>query len=88
MPKVLEFYGIKIYIFWNDYQHHKIPHFHAYYAEHIAAFDLNGHLLIGNMPKRAKKMIKTWALEKNSELLYAWWCATKLKALPTIEGLK
>ena len=40
------------------------------------------------MPKRAKKLIKAWALEKSSELMYAWTCAEELKALPVIEGLK
>ena len=88
MPKISEFYGIKIYIYWNDNQHHKLPHFHAYYSEHIAAFDLKGNLLIGKMPKRAKKLIKAWALEKSSELMYAWTCAEELKAMPVIEGLK
>ena len=88
MPTISYFYGIKIYIYWNDNQHHKLPHFHAHYAEHIAAFDLQGNLLIGDMPKRAKKLINTWALEKNRELVYAWKCAVELKVVPQIEGLK
>ena len=88
MPKISEFYGIKIYIYWNDNQHHKLPHFHASYAEYIAAFDLKGNLLVGQMPKRAKKLIKSWALEKNIELVYAWKCAETLKIVPNIEGLK
>jgi hypothetical protein len=31
---------------------------------YISAFDLEGKILIGKMPGKAKKMIKTWALEK------------------------
>jgi hypothetical protein len=88
MPSISYFYGIKIYIFWNDSQHHRLPHFHAHYAEHIAAFDLQGKLLMGHMPNRAKKLIKIWALEKNSELVYAWGCAVDLKVVPQIEGLE
>jgi hypothetical protein len=34
------------------------------------------------------KLIKIWALEKKSELVYAWECAVDLKVAPQIEGLK
>lgn len=40
------------------------------------------------MPKRAKRLIKLWALAKSEELIYAWKYAEELKELPLIKGLK
>lgn len=88
MPKISEFYGIKIYIYWKDNNHHNLPHFHAIYNNFQAAFLLNGELLIGKFPTTAKKLIKTWALENKELIYYAWSQATIDGPLPKIKGLK
>ena len=36
MPRVSEFFGIAIYMYYND---HMPPHFHAEYAEHEAIYE-------------------------------------------------
>ena len=38
MPCVSQFFGIAIYMYYND---HMPPHFHAEYAEHEAAFSID-----------------------------------------------
>ena len=38
MPKISEFYGIAIYMFYSD---HAPPHFHAYYGEHESSWNLS-----------------------------------------------
>lgn len=37
MPRISEFYGIVIEMYWSD---HNPPHFHAKYAEHRAEIDI------------------------------------------------
>lgn len=39
MPTVASFYGIVIRMFFLGGEHNP-PHFHAYYADHEAAFDI------------------------------------------------
>lgn len=87
MPVVSSFYGIKIYIYWNDDSHRHVPHFHAFYGEFQAAFSLNGDYLSGRMPITAQKLIKTWAVENYLELCYAWDEAIRLLPVRKIKGL-
>lgn len=87
MPVVSIFYGIKIYIYWEDDIHHHIPHFHAYYGEHQASFTLSGDCISGKIPKTAQKLIKIWALENYLELCYAWEEAIRSLPVRKIKGL-
>jgi hypothetical protein len=51
MPRISEFYGIIIAMYYSD---HAPPHFHAIYAEHEALIDLNTlDILQGSVPRRA-----------------------------------
>lgn len=88
MPKISEFYGIKIYMYWDYRGPHYGPHFHAAYGEHRAIFQFQGRMISGKMPKTAKSLIKTWALENEEYLYYAWPCAVFKNPLPKIKGLK
>ncbi len=88
MPKISEFYGIKIFIYWNEQGKHNIPHFHAVYNENQAAFTLDGDLIVGSMSNTAIKLIKEWTLENSEMLYYAWEQAILNKPLPKIKGLK
>lgn len=88
MPSISEFYGIKIYMYWDDFEQHHTPHIHAYYAESHAAFRFNGKILRGEFPKTATKLVKKWVLENQEVLVYAWGEARKNKPLPKIKGLK
>lgn len=88
MPSVSEFYGIKIYIYWNDNTHHHLPHFHAYHGDFDGVFKLNGDMIVGNLPPTAKKLIKQWAMANLLQINYAWNMAIKKKNIPKIEGLK
>ena len=87
MPTVSEFYGIRISMYWNDFDRHKFPHFHAYYGEYEGSFKLNGDMIVGNMPVTAQKLIKKWAVLNLLKINYNW--NRVLKALPIekIEGL-
>ena len=54
MPQISEFFGISIYMYYED---HNPPHFHAQYQDYKATFNLEGDLLEGEMPKRQVKFI-------------------------------
>lgn len=45
MPQISEFYGISIYMYYED---HNPPHFHAFYGDDKALIDIiNGCVLKG-----------------------------------------
>ncbi|MCB1160916.1 MAG: DUF4160 domain-containing protein [Leptospiraceae bacterium] len=59
MPLVSEFFGIKIYMYWND---HMPPHFHAEYGDLQAIVDINNSVIIkGALPSRQLKLVLAWS---------------------------
>jgi len=51
MPRISEFYGITILMFFGD---HNPPHFHVRYAGHTARVALDGRILAGDIPRSSK----------------------------------
>lgn len=59
MPRISSFYGIVIWMYWND---RNPPHFHATYGEFeilIRITDLS--LYSGSIPSRAFGLVMEWA---------------------------
>ena len=54
MPTICMFYGIIIRMYYVD---HNPPHFHAFYGDYKAIFNLDGELIEGNMPASKVKLI-------------------------------
>ncbi len=71
MPRVSAFYGITIFMYWNEGQH-SWPHFHARYAGEAASVDLEGSLIAGALPRRALSLVSEWAQLHADELLANW----------------
>jgi hypothetical protein len=70
MPRISEFYGIIIFMYFND---HYPPHFHARYNENEAIITIsNSKVLKGKLPPRALKMVKEWAKLYREALLKNW----------------
>lgn len=70
MPCISEFYGILIYLYWND---HQPPHFHAKYGEFEILVNIQTlAILEGNFPNRAKAMVLEWASDHRLELIEGW----------------
>jgi hypothetical protein len=85
MPKISEFYGIIIAMFYND---HNPPHFHAVYGDHRATFALDDvRLLEGSLPRRAASLVRTWAKIHQHELRREWKLAQDHKPLFRIAPL-
>ena len=88
MPRISEFFGIAIYMYWFDIQKHQSPHFHARYQGNEAVFTLDGAKLDGDLGNRAHKLIEEWAIENAKELKIAWKQAISGKELPWITPLQ
>jgi hypothetical protein len=48
VPRLSEFYGIVIYMYWSD---HNPPHFHAIYGSHEAQVRIGDRMIVaGDLP--------------------------------------
>jgi hypothetical protein len=86
MPRISEFYGIIIEMYWSD---HNPPHFHAKYAEHRAEIDIRTlDILRGRLPPKATGLVNEWAELHRNELLAQWERARSHQPLERIEPLE
>ena len=84
MPRVSEFFGIVVFMYWFDQQKHKKPHIHARYSGSEAVFDLEGNLMEGTLGRTGDPLIKKWCQLRKSELKKAWELAVIGKEVPWI----
>ena len=86
MPRISAFYGITIWMYWNEGTHAS-PHFHARYAGRVASVALDGAVIAGSLPRRALVLVAEWAALHQEELLANWERARVAEALHPIEPL-
>ena len=84
MPTLSRFYGIKITMNYND---HSPPYFHAEYQGYEASIEIANGNVIGNMPRRALKMVWNWLEEHEDELDDNWTRARNRQVLQSIAPL-
>ena len=84
MPTLSRFYGIVIYMNYND---HPPPHFHARYQDQEILVEIESGLVKGTMSRRALRMIFEWAERYQAELLQNWELARQRKPLEPIPPL-
>jgi len=85
MPEISRFYGIIIYMFFND---HNPPHFHVVYGEFKAVINIDDEIVEGFMPKRALKLVFEWMDLHKKELINNWQLAQNGELPKKIEPLK
>ncbi len=86
MPRVSKFFGVLIYMYYND---HQPPHFHAEYGEHEALYVIETlETLRGSLPRRAHALVIEWATLHRAELRENWERARQQRPLSEIEGLE
>jgi Domain of unknown function (DUF4160) len=84
MPTIAWFYGIMIQMFYND---HEPPHFHARYGRAKAIVRLSdGEIIAGELPLTATRLVRQWALARNTELQDNWQRARAHQPLEKIAG--
>src|SRR5690348_1234584 len=71
MPRISAFYGIVIYMYWNE-KDHPVAHFHAYHAGRRASVSINGEVLAGHLESRALQFVQEWAKLRQDEILANW----------------
>lgn len=86
MPKLSEFFGISIYVYWGD---HPPPHFHARYGGEKASISIEDlSIVAGRLSPRALGLVMEWAALHQDELREVWKRAMKKEPLGTIDPLR
>lgn len=86
MPKISEFFGISIHIFYRE---HLPPHFHAVYGDEEALVTIdNLSIFSGRLSPRAMGLVVEWASLHQQELRHVWGQAMEHQPLDRIEPLR
>ena len=79
MPKISEFFGISIYMYFDD---HPPAHFRARYAEFEAVIRIDDlSVLRGKLSSRALGLVVEWASLHHDELAEIWRQAQAMETL-------
>jgi hypothetical protein len=84
MPEISRFYGIVIYMNYND---HNPPHFHARYKDQEVIVEIQTGDIEGKMSKRAITMLFEWTEKYKDELFDNWELSRQRKQLKNIPPL-
>lgn len=84
MPEISRFYGIVIYMNYND---HSPAHFHARYQDQEVIVEIQTGDVEGKMSKRALTMLFEWVEKYKIELLENWELSRQRKQLKKIPPL-
>lgn len=69
MPEISRFYGIIIYMNYND---HPPSHFHARYQDQEVTIEIETGVVIGRMSRRALRMVFEWSETYQEALMDNW----------------
>ena len=70
MPEISRFFGIIVYMHFND---HNPPHFHIKYSNFKAIIAIDNFTIIeGEIPPRVYSLVIKWASIHKKELLNNW----------------
>jgi hypothetical protein len=84
MPEICRFYGIVIFMNYND---HHPSHFHARYQDQEITIEIQTGIVQGKMSKRALRMLFEWSEIHHGELMRNWELARERKPLVKIAPL-
>jgi hypothetical protein len=70
MPRISQFHGVDIYMYFND---HLPPHFHAYHGDDEALVQWAPlQVYAGDLPNNVLKRVLEWAALHSAELDAEW----------------
>jgi len=85
MPRISDFYGIAIYMYYQD---HAPPHFHAIYGDDEAEVLIAGGVIrSGTLPRRVATLVQEWAQLHQQDLDSNWRSARSGHPLQSIAPL-
>ena len=86
MPQISRFFGIVIYMYYDD---HPPPHFHAKYGNREVQININDLSVInGSLPARALGLVIEWASQHKDEIKSNWDLVSSMNIPHRIEPLK
>lgn len=86
MPRISEFYGIVIEMYFGD---HAPPHFHARYGDESAKIAIaTGEIIAGTLPVRAVRLVREWTDQHRAELGTNWERAVRHQGPRKIDPLR
>ena len=86
MPRICEFYGIAIYMYYQD---HEPAHFHAIYGGDEAVVRVHPfRILRGRLSRRARALVREWTAHHRAELERDWELARAQRPLRQIAPLE
>lgn len=86
MPLVSEFFGIKIYMYWDE---HAPEHFHAHYGKYKVLVGIRSATTIkGALPVKQLKLVLAWCEIHKPELLANWNSAKDHGKISDIDPLR
>jgi len=89
MPEISRFFGIVIRMFVEAGGPHNLPHFHAYYQDHVGVYILDPvERRAGYLPSRQERLVLAWAELHRKELLSNWWTLQRGRPPSKIEPLR
>ena len=89
MPSISMFYGIVVYMYFDDNKQHKLPHIHVRYQKEEGVFNIvDGELLEGSLPLAKNRLIQAWIEVHREDLLTDWELAVNGNTPLPIEPLK
>jgi hypothetical protein len=75
MPRIAEFEGIRLYLYFRD---HNPPHVHAFYGEFEALIVIaDGSILSGNLPQRQHSSVMRYLEANRVDVTSQWNAAQK-----------
>jgi hypothetical protein len=86
MPRISEFFGIIVWMYYND---HQPPHFHAVYGdEEVLILIGSGDRFEGQISRRALRLVQEWEELYRAELFANWELARQQRPLNPIPPLR
>ncbi|MDR1896575.1 MAG: DUF4160 domain-containing protein [Prevotellaceae bacterium] len=89
MAIISMFYGIIVYLFFEDNKRHRLPHIHVKYQDEEAVLSIpDGELLEGNLNPNKMKLVQAWIVLHADELVADWDLAASGQSIFKINPLK
>jgi hypothetical protein len=83
------FYGIVVYLFFEDNKQHHLPHIHVKYQDEEAVLSIpDGELLEGSLKPNKMKLVQAWIVLHADELVADWDLAVNGQSIFKIDPLK
>ena len=89
MPRISEFFGIFVYMYFQDVRQHHTPHIHIRYGEYKATYSIEtGERLAGRLGNRQTKRVQDWIEARRPALEENWQRALRGETLEWIAPLE